>query len=834
MKPVVRSSRQPSRESLKAISYEDTTAARPPIEITVAKPSQNSTYNGSLPPRLRKISKQKLSPEAARSKPQNDVRRDSGLAPSSSTTRDSRTTLATDVDVDSAVSIRHSLSVPSFSAENVASPAPQTTTEAGQSMNEQGDGLVLPQLQFTGLHTDIPSASFEDLTIPGQIDFSKRGSMLIGGKKANNAEGGALGRTRVVGSRRKQNPTLLSPPPTLPTRALSADDEALSQKVRSMYDEGRDNKPGLDAELDHHDGSNGIAEVGISIRKQIPQSSLRPGYVPETAANGGSNHRASPHAATSSSRRSSALKHEDNQLAGGIEDWENLNNDDVDRYGFIVQRRVDSRGSPSNSMRGRPSEPVGIQRVSTLLQLASEAPRRQRSKNRHTKRLTKSPTRSTETPSVSRPTSGLSRPVSSQSSHRTINGNQSRIRSAANRLPHNKDRRCVDGAGDMLTLPPGLADIAEDQEDGKVANDLKRREWEREEKWRKMAKIVRNDRNGGGMIFDFDTRNPKVIERTWKGIPDRWRATAWHAFLTASSKNVRGSASDDELIAIFKKLVDQGSPDDVQIDIDVPRTINSHIMFRRRYRGGQRLLFRVLHCLSIYFPDTGYVQGMAALAATLLCYFDEEMTFVMLIRMWQLRGLERLYKSGFEGLMQALEEFEKDWLGNGEVAIKLVSPVFPVRPTQRFHHTYNSANIHIQNELNISPTAYGTRWYLTLFNYSIPFPAQLRVWDVFMLLGDPDIPTPTLPPSSTSTSKSTNKIDPNTNPNPNPSSSFHGGLDVLHAASAALIDGTREILLDSDFENAMKVLTSWIPIKDEEMLMRVAHVEWKMRRKRRS
>lgn len=81
-----------------------------------------------------------------------------------------------------------------------------------------------------------------------------------------------------------------------------------------------------------------------------------------------------------------------------------------------------------------------------------------------------------------------------------------------------------------------------------------------------------------------------------------------------------------------------------------------------------------------------------------------------------------------------------------------------------------------------------------------------------MLLGDPD-PDP----------------DP---PSPSPSS-FHGGLDVLHAVSAALIDGTRDILLDSDFENAMKVLTSWIPVQDEEMLMRVARVEWKTKRRKR-
>jgi hypothetical protein len=65
-----------------------------------------------------------------------------------------------------------------------------------------------------------------------------------------------------------------------------------------------------------------------------------------------------------------------------------------------------------------------------------------------------------------------------------------------------------------------------------------------------------------------------------------------------------------------------------------------------------------------------------------------------------------------------------------------------------------------------------------------------------------------------------------------PTSRFSGDMDVLHATSAALIDATREILLDSDFENAMKVLTSWIPIKDEELLMRVAKAEYKMRKKR--
>ena len=63
---------------------------------------------------------------------------------------------------------------------------------------------------------------------------------------------------------------------------------------------------------------------------------------------------------------------------------------------------------------------------------------------------------------------------------------------------------------------------------------------------------------------------------------------------------------------------------------------------------------------------------MASLAATLLCYYDEDTAFVMLVRMWQLRGLERLYQAGFNGLIQALGEFEHSWLSDSSVAAKLV------------------------------------------------------------------------------------------------------------------------------------------------------------------
>ena len=529
-------------------------------------------------------------------------------------------------------------------------------------MSERTGTAVSSNRAFLGIMTEIPTGSFEDLTNPGQVQFSKRGSMLIAGKKANkkaNIEQMANGST--TESRRDLNGSPTKAGLNVPTRMLNPADAATSQRVRSMY-QGNNNSSG---QLGSATKLNGlVADTSLGSLKSSSQTSLSP----HIGINGSLLNGRATSSSTDSGNRFQALLTDSKDVAGGMEDWDDLNNSDIDRYGFIIPRKISSQPSSRNSLRPVTPDPPRLQRVSTLLQIASESPRQNRSQFLRV-RSAKSPSRSAGEGSL-KPGS-ISRPMSSQSSYRSQNGS-SRLRFATNYMPHNKDRRCVDEAGDMLTLPPGLADIAEDREDKGLAYEILSREWTREEKWRKMGRLVNHDRRGGGMTFDFDTKSPKLIERTWKGIPDKWRSTAWHAFLTASAKRRKIFTPDEELIQTFKTLLDQGSPDDFQIDLDVPRTVSSHIMFRRRYKGGQRLLFRVLHCISIYIPETGYVQGMAALAATLLCYYDEEMAFVMMVRLWQLRGLDRLYQPGFEGLMHALEEFEKEWLRDSDVAKKLV------------------------------------------------------------------------------------------------------------------------------------------------------------------
>ncbi|EPS43458.1 hypothetical protein H072_2556 [Dactylellina haptotyla CBS 200.50] len=465
-------------------------------------------------------------------------------------------------------------------------------------------------------------------------------------------------------------------------RELTIDEELLSLKVRSLYDSMV--QP-LESQSFVGSVPSGSVRAGLDNNRlsAISTTSIKPQTTSSSARNSTANSTKSLKLDTQSQDTRSEF-----ELAGGAEDWEDVDADDIDRYGFIMPK---PRRSSTNNLK-------------------SDTP----NKSGHKK--------SRYIPFVKYgSTKWQARTASTRNRHLNVL-----------RLPFN-----TKSAPEMLTSP-----IAGSNE------RMKAKEVKRVTKWHSMARRSAEQSivggvasDGRGMSFDFPTTNPK-------------------------------------------SLLTQNSPDDVQIDLDVPRTISSHIMFRRRYRGGQRLLFRVLHASSLYFPDIGYVQGMASLAATFLCYYDEDAAFIMLVRLFELRGLHTLYSNGFGGLMDALNEFDAEWLRPG----------------------------HPLEALGISVLAFGTRWYLTLFNYSIPFAAQLRVWDIFLLLGDDE---------------TNNAHDPGT------PSNFGSILDVLHATSAALIDGMEDIVLSSDFEASMKCLTSWIPIKDEDTLMRSVKAEWGRKKRRK-
>ncbi|KAG6002082.1 hypothetical protein E4U21_003462 [Claviceps maximensis] len=714
-----------------------------------------------------------------------------------------------------------------------APPLSSSLSSAGPTpVGVDAESPAAPALaaDFAQIAISIPTESLLDDDFMTGFEFSKRGSLMFGGKRAAATATATVAATAAGGDDNDNNddddktapqpqppspkdltssntqaanialptPTLavpvamaaptppppnssdkpqpahqlLQPPhPTSPPdiRVLSPDIEKESQKVRSLYETSDAMNWEDGARFSFCEHLEPTPEVPIEEDSHVSAHDAIPGLA-----------FAGPRSASSFSQHGDHGLRREHELAGGLEYWEDVDGADVDRYGFILPPRL-----PTSRTSTPPDE----------LKSAQYSPRRRHVLQKRDPMGFSSQLGGGRAPSRKVSARSLNT-VNSERSAASMRSTRSVIRTASNLLPHNRNRRWMDEAGDMLTVSPNLQDSVEEAQVEKISESLKRKEWERAEKWRKMAKVVSQGEQGEGMEFEFDARNPKLVERTWKGIPDRWRAAAWWSFLATSARETKGSPSVEHIMQSFRQLQERSSPDDTQIDLDVPRTISRHIMFRRRYRGGQRLLFRVLHALSIYYPETGYVQGMASLAATLLCYFDEEKAFVMLVRMWDLRGLERLYRPpDFQGLMNALGEFERAWLSK-PVSEKLA-------------------------ELEIHTTAYGTKWYLTLFNLSVPFPAQLRVWDVFLLLGDSFHDSGVQEPPRPSSSAAPPPAGP-------PPAGPPTGLDILHAASAALIEALREVILDSDFENAMKALTSWIPVKDEDLLMKVTKAEWKM------
>lgn len=104
-------------------------------------------------------------------------------------------------------------------------------------------------------------------------------------------------------------------------------------------------------------------------------------------------------------------------------------------------------------------------------------------------------------------------------------------------------------------------------------------------KWNRM--LIPHTRDQGANIETWrikPSKESKLRERTYKGIPDRWRAAAWDLLMSRFSRT--GKSEMTRLGEIYRDTMDKPSSYDIQIDLDVPRTISGHIMFRTRYGAG--------------------------------------------------------------------------------------------------------------------------------------------------------------------------------------------------------------------------------------------------------
>jgi hypothetical protein len=90
------------------------------------------------------------------------------------------------------------------------------------------------------------------------------------------------------------------------------------------------------------------------------------------------------------------------------------------------------------------------------------------------------------------------------------------------------------------------------------------------------------------------SKEAKLRERTFKGIPDCWRSAVWELMMNRMAKTDKREL--DKLFEEYHEALNKPSTYDVQIDLDVPRTISGHVMFRTRYGHGYVVFNSELFC----------------------------------------------------------------------------------------------------------------------------------------------------------------------------------------------------------------------------------------------
>lgn len=314
------------------------------------------------------------------------------------------------------------------------------------------------------------------------------------------------------------------------------------------------------------------------------------------------------------------------------------------------------------------------------------------------------------------------------------------------------DEAYLSTGDDSMTTQSNLQSIMESRDSKDLA--LREREEIRVAKWDRMLEVKRSSQEASCyVLLPGIFRTKKLRKRVYKGIPDRWRSAAWWAILYGqTSQNSLFEAEHN-----YRQLLSVASPHDVQIDLDVPRTISGHVLFHTRYGQGQRSLFHVLHAFSMLCPKCAYCQGMGPIVATLLVYFTPEKAYAVMVELHNrsLYGLHSTFSPGFPGLVE-----------NFYVQKKLCEKLCP-------------DVIESLESNGIVISSYATKWYITLFTNVLPFSTQLRLWDCFLLQGK----------------------------------------DLLVVVAIAILWSLRNRLTSGGFERSMNLLTrEFLPVDDDALL----------------
>ncbi|XP_016338881.1 rab GTPase-activating protein 1 isoform X1 [Sinocyclocheilus anshuiensis] len=208
-----------------------------------------------------------------------------------------------------------------------------------------------------------------------------------------------------------------------------------------------------------------------------------------------------------------------------------------------------------------------------------------------------------------------------------------------------------------------------------------------------------------------------------------------------------GCHNNDHLVEEYRTLITKESPQDSAITRDINRTFPAHDYFKDTGGDGQDSLYKICKAYSVYDEEIGYCQGQSFLAAVLLLHMPEEQAFSVLVKIMFEYGLRELFKQNFEDLHCKFFQLER-----------LMQEYIP----DLYAHFLN---------LGLEAHMYASQWFLTLFTAKFPLYMVFHIIDLLLC----------------------------------------EGISVIFNVALALLKTSKDDLLQTDFEGALKFFRVPVP-----------------------
>ncbi|XP_029940261.1 rab GTPase-activating protein 1 isoform X2 [Salarias fasciatus] len=208
-----------------------------------------------------------------------------------------------------------------------------------------------------------------------------------------------------------------------------------------------------------------------------------------------------------------------------------------------------------------------------------------------------------------------------------------------------------------------------------------------------------------------------------------------------------GCHNNDHQVEEYRTLITKESPQDSAITRDINRTFPAHDYFKDTGGDGQDSLYKICKAYSVYDEEIGYCQGQSFLAAVLLLHMPEEQAFSVLVKIMFDYGLRDLFKQNFEDLHCKFFQLER-----------LMQEYIP----DLYNHFLN---------VGLEAHMYASQWFLTLFTAKFPLYMVFHIIDLLLC----------------------------------------EGISVIFNVALALLKTSKDDLIQTDFEGALKFFRVPVP-----------------------